>query len=203
MRLLVIAAVACVAYHVLFKDGGLIKNAGTVGVEPYADEEEQHAAPEQAHEASPPQPAAVGPQHAQVDDVSQERHDDMYKTNPNVLPHAQISNDYAPQGNFKPDSSHNFGQFDCFPKDQLVPGDLLPRDGGFEESNPAPNGQLANRNLFESAHHSGLNTQGSSLRIANLQIRSNPLIARVDVGPWNQSTVETDTNRRTLEIGGD
>ena len=58
-----------------------------------------------------------------------------------------------------------------------------------------------NRNLFESGHHAGLNTQSSTLKNANRQLRSDPLIPRRDVGPWSQSTIEADTNRRQFEIG--
>ena len=80
--------------------------------------------------------------------------------------------------------------------------DLLPKEGAFADSNPSPQGTLSNRNLFEAGHHAGLNTQLSSLRNANRQLRSDPLIPRVAVGPWSQSSYEADTNRREFEIGG-
>jgi hypothetical protein len=127
-------------------------------------------------------------QHPQVDD-------EIQRTNPNVLPHPQMSNNFAPQGNFSPTAEYNMAGLDCFPKDQLVASDLLPREGGFSESNPVPQGQLANRNFFESGYHAGVNTQGGSLRNANLQIRPDPPITRVNVGPWHISTIEQDTNR--------
>lgn len=188
-RLLVIAAVAFVAYTVLVKDGSLIKNQGSLNAEPYYGEEEQEEATLQGVDTGANKKVV----NSQVDDV--------YNNNPNVLPHPQMSNNFAPQGNFEPSNAHNFAQLDCFPKDQLVAQDLLPPDGGFAESNPATQGQLTNRNLFESAHHAGLNTQSNSLKNANRQLRSDPLIPRRDVGPWHQSTYEADTNRRTFEIG--
>ena len=40
------------------------------------------------------------------------------------------------------------------------------------------------------------------LRNANLQLRSEPPNPQVKVSPWLQTTIETDTNRRPLEIGG-
>lgn len=128
-------------------------------------------------------------------------HDEVYKNNPNVLPHPQMSNNFSSQGNFQP-SAQPMGGMDCFPKNDVLPHELLPREGGFAESNPTAQGHLSNRNFFESGHHPGLNTQSSSLKNANLQLRSDPLIPRHDVGPWHQSTIEADTNRRQFDIGG-
>ena len=132
--------------------------------------------------------------------------DQLYKQNVDVLPPPQISNQYSSQGDFAPvdfapSASSSFAQVDCFPKDQLMSSDLLPRDGAFEASNPKGQGQLSNRNFFESGYHAGLNTQSNSLRNGNQQLRSDPLIPRKDVGPWLQSTYEADTNRREFEIG--
>ena len=127
--------------------------------------------------------------------------DTLYKNNTNVLPPAQISNVYTAQGAYEAPGNTNFAQLDCFPKDQLVSSDLLPREGGFAESNPQGQGQLSNRNFFESGYHAGLNTQSNTLKNANQQIRSDPIIPRKDVGPWSQSTYDADTNRRPFEIG--
>jgi len=41
----------------------------------------------------------------------------------------------------------------------------------------------------------------SSLRNANLQLRSEPANPQQDVGPWNNTTISPDINRRPLEIG--
>lgn len=196
-KLLVIATVAFVAYNVLVKDGGLdglIKNQGILNgltSGPYDGEEEEEAV------ASAVQGVDAGANKKVVNNQI----DDVHKNNTNVLVHPQMSNNFAPQGNFEPSNAHNFAQLDCFPKDQLVAKDLLPPEGGFAESNPAAQGQLSHRNLFESAHHAGLDTQSNSLRNANRQLRSDPLIPRRDVGPWHQSTFEADTNRRSFEIG--
>lgn len=188
VKLLLLAAVAYVAYNVLLGDGSLVKNSGVMHTELSKLEktvlDATGASGASAHKKV---------EHSQVDDV--------YQNNPNVLPHPQISNNYSPQGQFDPNSAHNFAQLDCFPKDQLMASDLLPPEGGFSESNPATQGQLMNRNLFESGHHGGLNTQLSSLKNANRQLRSDPEIPRLDVGPWHQSTYEADTNRRSFEIG--
>jgi len=185
LRILVIAAVAYVAYNVLLKDGGLIKNDGVLQSD--AVQEEASA-------------SAEGVQDSALDKkVANSQIDDVYNgNNSNVLPFPQMSNNFAPQGNFE---TSNSAQLDCFPGDQLGAQDLLPTEGGFTESNPAGQGQLMDRNLFESGHHAGLNTQSNSLRNGNRQLRTDPVIVRRDVGPWHQSTYEADTNRRTFEIG--
>ena len=46
-----------------------------------------------------------------------------------------------------------------------------------------------------------IDTVGQSLRNANLQIRSEPPNPQLNVGPWNQSTIESDFLRPPLEIG--
>ena len=43
---------------------------------------------------------------------------------------------------------------------------------------------------------------GQSLRNANRQLRSEPANPQVKVSPWLQSTIEPDTDRKPLEIGG-
>lgn len=126
------------------------------------------------------------------------RQDQLYKTNGEVMPYPQISNNFA-EGNFKP--SYDFAQFDANPKDQVTPDQLLPREGGFAASNPQVPGHLMQQNFLESGYHGGINTSGGSKRYANRQLRSDPLIPRRDVGPWNQSTIQADTNRRAFDIG--
>lgn len=93
---------------------------------------------------------------------------------------------------------------DCFPKDQLTPGELLPGDSNskWAESVPAGQGELGDQNFLTAGYHVGVNTVGQTLRNANRQIRSEPPNPQVKVSPWLQTTIETDTNRRPLEIGG-
>tara|TARA_Y100000389_G_C17463222_1_gene523367 strand:+ start:1010 stop:1375 length:366 start_codon:yes stop_codon:yes gene_type:complete len=45
----------------------------------------------------------------------------------------------------------------------------------------------------------GVNTQGGSLRNANLDIRSAPAIDKKEVSPWLNSTISPDLYRRPLE----
>lgn len=60
---------------------------------------------------------------------------------------------------------------------------------------------IAMPDLLQPGYHIGLDTIGQTLRNANLQLRSDPIIPKVDVGPWMNSTIEPDLARVPLEIG--
>jgi len=83
------------------------------------------------------------------------------------------------------------------------PADLLPKDTNSQwaQLNPAGKGDLANINLLKAGYHIGIDTVGQTLRNANLQIRSEPPTQKVNVGPWNLSTIEPDFMRPPLELG--
>jgi len=82
------------------------------------------------------------------------------------------------------------------------PSDLLPKsDDQWAKLNPSGKGDLANINLLKAGYHIGIDTIGQTLRNANLQIRSEPPNPQLYVGPWNQSTIESDFMRPPLEIG--
>ena len=93
---------------------------------------------------------------------------------------------------------------DCFPKDRLSPEDLLPGDANskWAQVTPAGQGEIGDQNFLNAGYHTGVNTVGQTLRNANLQIRSEPPNPQAKVSPWLQSTIEPDTNRKPLEIGG-
>ena len=83
------------------------------------------------------------------------------------------------------------------------PNDLLPTDvnsdwGTFNNINQTT---IATPDLLQAGYHIGLDTIGQSLRNANLQLRSDPIISKKDIGPWNMSTIEPDFGRVPLEIG--
>jgi len=89
-------------------------------------------------------------------------------------------------------------------KQQVVdPSELLPKDGNsdFSKLNPMGAGDLKNVSLLKAGWHIGINTVGQSLRNANLQLRSEPANPQLAVGPWNQSSITSDMQRRPLEIG--
>jgi hypothetical protein len=83
------------------------------------------------------------------------------------------------------------------------PAELLPKDSNSQwaQLNPSGKGELANVNLLKAGYHIGIDTIGQTLRNANLQIRSEPPNPQLNVGPWNQSTIEPDFMRPPLEIG--
>lgn len=82
------------------------------------------------------------------------------------------------------------------------PADLLPADSNSSWASLNPVGDLKNVNLLNPTQVVGVNTQGSSLRNANLQLRSEPPNPRMNTNcPWNVSTIEEDKLRKPLEIG--
>ena len=83
------------------------------------------------------------------------------------------------------------------------PAELLPKDTNSQwaQLNPSGKGDLANINLLKAGYHIGIDTVGQTLRNSNLQIRSEPPNPQLNVGPWNQSTIEPDFMRPPLELG--
>ena len=90
----------------------------------------------------------------------------------------------------------------CYPRDQLTPAELLPKDPNsvWAEQNPMGNGSLKGKNFLSAGALIGVNTVGQSLRNANYQLRSEPPNPQMPVSIFNQSTIQPDTNRRALEI---
>ena len=83
------------------------------------------------------------------------------------------------------------------------PSDLLPTDKNSQWAslNPVDASNPQMPDLLKAGHHIGLDTIGNTLRNANLQLRSDPIIPKQDIGPWNQSTIEADLMRVPLEVG--
>lgn len=93
---------------------------------------------------------------------------------------------------------------ECYPRDRLTAKDLLPQDANskWAEVNPAGQGDVMDQNFLQAGTHFGVNTVGQSLRNPNLQLRSDPMIPKMDgLSPWNISTIDYDSNRRPFEIG--
>jgi hypothetical protein len=90
----------------------------------------------------------------------------------------------------------------CYPRDQLTPSELLPKDPNsvWAQQNPMGTGSLKGKNFLSAGALIGVNTVGQSLRNANYQLRSEPPNPQVPVSVWSQSTIEPDVNRRTLEV---
>ena len=159
--------------------------------------------------------------------LSPEMQDEITNNNPNIArkdnKKVNFMTEESGNNSFEPTASEPNGQnevykqigsFDSpsntylaqtgFPKDQLTPGELLPKDTNskWAQVNPSSQGNLGDQNFLTAAYHVGINTVGQTMRNANLQLRSEPANPRDKVSPWQQTTIEPDSNRRPLEIGG-
>ena len=81
---------------------------------------------------------------------------------------------------------------------EITSKDLLPKSSDQSASlwakiNPVGEPKLKNKNFLI-----GTDTQGSSLRNANLQLRADPPNPRTNVSPWMNSTIDQDQTRKTL-----
>ena len=100
----------------------------------------------------------------------------------------------------------NFGAAEapagCYPRDQLTPSELLPKDMNsiWAEQNPMGPGSLKGKNFLSAGALIGVNTVGQSMRNANYQLRSEPQNPQVPVSVFNNSTIEPDMNRRSFEV---
>ena len=83
------------------------------------------------------------------------------------------------------------------------PSELLPKDDNSQWSslNPVSQSNPQMPDLLQAGYHIGLDTIGQTMKNANLQLRSDPVIQKGDIGPWNQSTIEPDLMRVPLEVG--
>ena len=91
----------------------------------------------------------------------------------------------------------------CLARAVSNPVDLLPKDNN-EWGTMSPNGEneLKDVSFLKAGHHMGIDTQGTSLRNANLQLRSEPPNPQSQVSPWMNTTIEPDTLHPQLELGG-
>ena len=101
-------------------------------------------------------------------------------------------------------SYQNVAQASCFPKSQLTPDDLLPSDecNVWSKNNPHGSGSLRDKNFLQAGWATGVSSVGSTLRNANLQLRSDPPNPQVMVSPWMQTTIQPDIGRKPFELGG-
>jgi len=80
------------------------------------------------------------------------------------------------------------------PSSQLLPK-MTPEAADFAQFAPK---NLQAQNFLTATQWVGVNTQGASLKNANYDLRSNPLIPKADVGPWSQSTIEPNLYAKEL-----
>ena len=91
----------------------------------------------------------------------------------------------------------------CSRENVSDPSELLPKDTNSQwaQLNPAGAADFKNVNLLKAGYNIGVDTVGSSLRNANLQVRSEPPNPTSTVSPWMNTTIEPDLMRAPLEIG--
>lgn len=88
---------------------------------------------------------------------------------------------------------------DCWPQQQLTADDLLPKDnyGKWAELHPEGQGSLKDRSFLEAGYLTGISQVTKN---ANYGLRSEPPVPRFNVGPWMNSTLESqDHMRRPLD----
>ena len=90
----------------------------------------------------------------------------------------------------------------CYPKNQLVPSELLPGDPNskWAQVNPVASGDIAGKNFLSAGALIGVNTVGQSNRNANWDIRAAPPNPQMIVSPWMQTSISPDLQRRPLDI---
>jgi len=83
------------------------------------------------------------------------------------------------------------------------PSDLLPSDANSQWAalNPVSQNSPNMPDLLQAGYHIGMDTIGQTMKNANLQLRSDPIIPKKEIGPWNMSTIEPDLMRVPLEVG--
>lgn len=148
-------------------------------------------------------PAALGNQPADFPGENGNKRRDAVLGNPNVA-QAPRNEGFANLGGYEGPAA--FGNAEtpegCYPRDQLTPGELLPKDQNsvWSQQNPMGTGSLKGKNFLSAGALIGINTVGQSMRNANYQLRSEPPNPQVAVSVFNQSTIEPDMARRSLEI---
>ena len=89
----------------------------------------------------------------------------------------------------------------CYPREQLNPAELLPKDmnSQWAQTNPTGTGDIQGKNFLSAGALIGIDTVGQSLRNANLQLRAEPPNPQTFPGPFNIPTIQPDLQRRPLE----
>lgn len=90
--------------------------------------------------------------------------------------------------------THGLPQQDHMEMETNKPSDLLPQNtlSEWSESHSDPSGILNNVNLLPAGAHLGIDTVGQTLRNANLQLRAEPPNPKMNTGPWNNTTIDTN-----------
>ena len=84
-----------------------------------------------------------------------------------------------------------------------APSDLIPSDPNSEwaAQNPVGAGSLKDVSLITPQQQIGVSSVGSCNRNANLQVRPDPCIPKMNTGPFNQTTIEGCQYQRSFDLG--
>jgi hypothetical protein len=88
-------------------------------------------------------------------------------------------------------------------RQQLSAEDLLPKDISSDEFTRQfgdAQAQLKDRNFLTAGFNIGIDTSSGSRKNMSYDIRSEPKVPRFVIGPFNNSTITEDNNKRTWEI---
>jgi hypothetical protein len=199
LAVLVLAIAVAVFYMIDPTLGGMMKTSGFTNYENFADAENPAILPEGAGSVRGKKQEMFESGASSAMAVNSAEH--LANSTPNVSPSTPETEGFA---NLEP-SPMPFPEADkpanCYPKNQLAPGELLPNDPNskWAQVNPMGQGDISGKNFLSAGIMIGVNTVGQSLRNANLQLRSEPPCPQVQVGPWMQTTIEPDLQRRPLE----
>lgn len=123
-------------------------------------------------------------------------------SSPTILPQGTADAISAPTASMPVASSASSSTGGYSMQSVASPADLLPKDQNSQWASLNPvGGNVALPDLLQAGYHVGLDTIGQTLKNANYQLRSDPIIEKKDIGPWLQSTIEPDIARVPLEIG--
>jgi preprotein translocase subunit SecG len=114
---------------------------------------------------------------------------------------AETQESAVSQGPSAPETKESFQGYS--EKEVANPSELLPNDENSQWSslNPVSQSNPQMPDMLQAGYHIGLDTIGQTMKNANLQLRSDPVIQKGEIGPWNQSTIEPDLMRVPLEVG--
>ena len=118
---------------------------------------------------------------------------DDYSENDKYSGYNESNDKYASYSGEKK-KSNKYKLDEIFNSDNYLPN--YKRDDWFEVLPEAIS--VKNRNLINVSKPIGVNTIGTSLRNSSWDIRGSPPCPKFVVAPWMQSTIEQDTNLKSL-----
>lgn len=175
----------CGIIYTLNKNGNLVNNTGTVN--------ESFDSPEDVQDA-------VGDA---VEDVVEDAVADVAEKVEEVVENASPENLVQPSGNAESELESQFQVDDSLqgmPEERsahISAEGLLPQSGNAWPNQPTIQSSTSDESFLDAQSIIGMSS--NVLRNASYDLRCAPSNPRVDVGPWQQTTMEPDLTRRPLE----